>query len=381
MNFLAIFSFIRNKPPSRRRSAPAVKNVPRSRLRLEPLEDRFLPSANVISGYVYHDANNNGLFEAGETPLANVQIQLVNSSNVVVGNTTTNAQGFYQFGIDQTISTSPQTLIRTVSLGSQPTDFTRSVAIGQFDPSLGKLLSVQVINSGAITSDIRAENTSSSSPSTITATVSGTMTLSGPHVLLNTDVSRNAGSLNASVFDGSLDFGGRSGKNFGPHTANGSGSMTMTGAAMSAFVGTGSVSMSEIAHATSSASGGGNLIVSTTSLAQANITVIYHYIPSNSLRPGNYTIVEVTQPPGYLDGQISRNGVILAHTPGVDRIPVTLTSTDLPNNDFGKVFPPATVAPQALPPVSPSPASAPPPPAGVNKSLLFSSSDFWQQFM
>ena len=39
------------------------------------------PSTNTISGFVYYDANNNGVFDAGETPIANSQIILINNTN------------------------------------------------------------------------------------------------------------------------------------------------------------------------------------------------------------------------------------------------------------------------------------------------------------
>ena len=41
--------------------------------RLEVLEDRSVPA--VIGGIVYNDANTNGLYDAGETPLAGVTLK------------------------------------------------------------------------------------------------------------------------------------------------------------------------------------------------------------------------------------------------------------------------------------------------------------------
>ncbi len=50
-----------------------------------------------ISGHVAVDANLNGLFDAGETPLAGVTIHLLNDSGNQIGTTTTDAGGFYEF--------------------------------------------------------------------------------------------------------------------------------------------------------------------------------------------------------------------------------------------------------------------------------------------
>ena len=61
-----------------------------------------------------------------------------------------------------------------------PTNFALTRAIGQFDPELGTLTSVEIQQDASITSDIRVENTSTSSDSTIDGTVSGRVTLTGP---------------------------------------------------------------------------------------------------------------------------------------------------------------------------------------------------------
>lgn len=51
-----------------------------------------------ISGYVYVDANNNGVFDAGETPIAGAILTLLNAAGGSTGSTAvTDASGFYQF--------------------------------------------------------------------------------------------------------------------------------------------------------------------------------------------------------------------------------------------------------------------------------------------
>src|SRR5437870_8167068 len=205
------------QPPlskSRRFSkAPASQPRRGQRLELEALEDRFLPAGAIISGFVFNDLNNNGLMETGEPPIANSTIELRNAQNVVVGTATTDANGHYQFDHDATVSTAVQTITKTFTIPATATNFSLAGAIDKFDPALGNLIEVDVVNAGAITSDIRVENTSTSSPSTIQATVAGHLTLTGPGGLtVETDLSQNAGSFGASIYDGHLDFGGTSGK-------------------------------------------------------------------------------------------------------------------------------------------------------------------------
>src|SRR5207244_12767786 len=116
--------------------------------------------------------------------------------------------------------------------------------------------------------------------------------------------------------------------------------LTLSGADLAPYIGAGQISVQETGNATSSASGGGNLIAQITSSGAATITVVYTYIPSNSLRPGNYTVVETTQPAGFLDGLDAAHGVPIPGSIGTDVIPVTLANADVLNNNFGEIPPP-----------------------------------------
>ena len=113
----------------------------------------------------------------------------------------------------------------------------------------------------------------------------------------------------------------------------------LTGSAMAAFIGTGNVQLTETAQASSTATGGGNLLVGVTSTGQSQITVVYTYTPSVALKPGPYTVIKTADPPTYFDGKDSRNGVVLGNPPGVSVIPLTLTDGNMPNNDFGELQP------------------------------------------
>jgi protocatechuate 3,4-dioxygenase beta subunit len=51
-----------------------------------------------ISGYVYHDKDNDGIFDTTEAPIAGVTLELLNAAGQGTGVfTTTNAEGYYQF--------------------------------------------------------------------------------------------------------------------------------------------------------------------------------------------------------------------------------------------------------------------------------------------
>src|ERR1700726_697640 len=109
----------RPSKPQRGRKKPFQRL--HARPQVEALEDRAMPSTTAISGYVFADANNNGLFDNGEKPIASNQIQLLNSSNQVVGTTTTDAQGFYQFTSDQTLPGTPAVLTQTITIPATET--------------------------------------------------------------------------------------------------------------------------------------------------------------------------------------------------------------------------------------------------------------------
>ncbi|MFO0807861.1 MAG: SdrD B-like domain-containing protein [Gemmataceae bacterium] len=55
------------------------------------------PNPGTLSGHVYFDANCNCVFDTGDQPMAGVTITLRNAAGAVVGTTTTDASGFYQF--------------------------------------------------------------------------------------------------------------------------------------------------------------------------------------------------------------------------------------------------------------------------------------------
>ncbi len=316
----------------RRRSTPLVE-------RLEPVS---LMTANVISGYVFLDNNDNGLYEmATESPVANNTIELFNSSKVLIGETTTDANGFYTFTTDDTISTAPQTLSKTYTVPAQSTNFSQAVNVDSFDASLGTLTGVDVTISGTLNSSVKAENTSTTSGQTIGATASGSFSLTGPGVNSSTPITFDDGTFNVGPFDGTIDFAGASGHDFGAQAQTVSQTTTLTDAAdLASYTGAagGTVPLTLAANGQTSENGGGNTFYSAQTTASAQITVVYHYTPSNALLPGSYTVVQPQLSPGTLEGLFSRNGTVLPPGPP-NVIPVTLVNGLAPNNDFGELKP------------------------------------------
>ena len=316
-------------------------------LEMEPLEDRCVPS-NTISGYVFQDTNNNGLMDIGELPVGNAGVQLLNSSNQVIATATTNSQGFYLFTTENAVTPVPTSETVTYTFPStQPA--TVQGLIAQFDPNLGQLQSLTITQNGAITSDIQVENTSTTSSATISAAMVGSLNLSltSTGQSINTlNLDQNAGTFNAGKFNGIVNFAGPAGTDFGPRTASGSVSTTLTGNAMTPFIGTGQTNLTETAVVNTNAnSTAGNTIVSVNSTATDTITISYNYIPSNVIPPGQYTIQQSPQPAGYFPGFMSSNGKVLSNTPGNELISVTIPVTtpadtyNAPNNDFGELLP------------------------------------------
>jgi protocatechuate 3,4-dioxygenase beta subunit len=336
--FSHLFTLIRGGRGTYRRKSPRSWTARRALLRVEPLETRTLLSGATISGYVFSDTNHNGLFDAGEAVIANSPIELLDSTGKVVGSTTTDANGYYIFSTDALINTTPATKSYTATFPATATNWSGSQTVPQFDTSLGTLTEVDITVSDPLTSTIKIENLDSAA-ATIHASVTGTAVLTGPSLTgLSSNLSATQ-TFNAAAFDGTIDFGGPSGETVGPITTPASGSITLTKASdLAPYLGSGTVTLTETAQASSSASGSGNLVLSVNTTVGTQVTVTYHYIPSNNLPAGSYTIVQTSDPTGFLDGATTAgNTVPVPNSFGSNKIPVVLAMTNLTNNDFAEI--------------------------------------------
>ena len=293
----------------------------------------------VISGYVYYDVNNNGLREPGEPPIASTPIELRNGAGAVVGSTSTDAAGYYEFLSDTSASIPTQAITHSASFPTTTTDWTLSREIPRFDPALGTLRSVEISASATITSTMKAESLDIDT-ATITAVVAGALNVTAPGgKTLAAAPTNNAGSFDAAPYDGTANFSGPSGHDFGANSATDSTTTTITDVAgLAAFSGAGSASFQASVLATSRTTGGGNVLNEIHTNAGAELQVVYRYTPTTCLKAGPYTIVETAQPAGYSDGRETAGNVTpIPGSQGSDSIPVVLSGADLPNNNFGEL--------------------------------------------
>ncbi len=165
------------------------------------------------------------------------------------------------------------------TIGSQRTNWSDVISFQQFDPALGTLTGVSIALKGDIDGDVRVESLDAA-PTTITSSLAATITLSflGNNIVVVIPTVNKVDDV--SAFDGSIDFGGTSGRTY----TNVTGSATKSGAVANAlwanFIGLGTVSTDVAAVAASTATGAGNLITQFGTFAGANAVVTYTYTPN-----------------------------------------------------------------------------------------------------
>ena len=173
-------------------------------------------------------------------------------------------------------------------------------AILYFSSRMGTLTEVDLVTSGSFNSEFYAENLGSSS-STIEGTTSGNLSVNVPTGSIPVTIPSVTQTFDAQPFDGTLDYGGTSGKDFAPVTSSATPQTTVltSPADLAAFTGNFRIPISVSGHATGSAtSDNGNLSAGFKTQTSATITVIYDFIPDlPSLDPSPNTSPS-SQPPG-----------------------------------------------------------------------------------
>ena len=320
---------------SQRRSRPCRQSV---HLGFETLESRATPAG--VSGYAFHDANNNGLIDPGESAIVNSAIQLFNASNQLIGTTATDANGFYRFDVDGTIAQTQQSLTQVLIFDDGATNQSITRILNGFNPTLGTLLRVDIRFDGHITSQIRAENLDPAA-TTLRGAVQGAVLLAGVGLNSRVDTNLNSQTYAAQAFDGSIDFAGASGVSFPALTAPGLNNLTVSDAAgLSRFVGAAGLPITITPQAASTATGGGNLVAQINSTGGARVTVTYVYLNSNALRAGAYKIVQPFGPAGYLNGKLSSQGIVLPTPIGTRAIAINYDGQhEVLGNNFASLLP------------------------------------------
>lgn len=168
------------------------------------------------------------------------------------------------------------------SIASTATDWNDSVTFPLFDPALGTLLEVSWTIVGSAEGEAYVESLNENEASTVTARLAVDFSLTRPDAtaLSNAQAAWEE-TLNFSIYDGVLDFGGTSGASFVEIALNDSKSGSSTSASdLLLFTGVGSIDLPVSAIGSSSATGSGNLAQLFLSDAAATVRITYRYIPT-----------------------------------------------------------------------------------------------------
>jgi hypothetical protein len=177
----------------------------------------------------------------------------------------------------------PQTLEVDATFAQDATNSEQTQSVSQFNPALGTLTGVQIVQQSTLTSQIRAENLGAQA-ATVGGTVQGTLNLNVGGVMLTSRPGLQE-SAQVGAYDGAAD--ASDSVNFGPQSALDTRSEMLSPSStdLSAFVGTGTLSLSECAAATASIKGPGNVAGQANTTAGACVRIIYYYTPFASSTP------------------------------------------------------------------------------------------------
>ena len=205
-------------------------------------------------------------------------------------------------GIVLTAGANAATVAFTDSYGLATTNWIHSIAASQFDASLGTLNSATFSFTYDIVQTFRAENTGATAD-TITPVVGANMLFrKSASTLLNTVLTGSSTAFNASAFDGTIDYGGTSGLNFGDLTAGKADSITLTGAALASLIGVGTLGSAgydvRAVGTGSLQTDNGNLASIVSTRARYNLNVVYDYTakippPNNVPEPSSLALFGV----------------------------------------------------------------------------------------
>ncbi len=174
----------------------------------------------------------------------------------------------------------------TISL--QNTNWSDSITVPKFDPSLGQLQRVIFTLSANVEGSAAFESLDAA-PATVTMSLQAMVTLFRPdNTTLNVVIPTANTSDGATAFDGTMDFGGTSGKTYANLSAMDDNQTDTTAAAdLALFTGAGTITLPVTAMGTSSGTGAGNLLLQFLTQAGAEVEVCYEYIPT----PGSLALL------------------------------------------------------------------------------------------
>lgn len=164
----------------------------------------------------------------------------------------------------------------------QSTNYTSSVTVPRFDPSLGELTKVSFMLNGSVEGSARFESLDAE-PAIVEMQLAAELTLQRPDMsTLVVTLPLVMTSDNADAFDGGIDFGGTSGKSYAGLSGSDSDmAMSTLAADLALFTGPafmpGTITLPLTAMGASSGSGAGNLLLQFMTSAGAEVKVTYEY--------------------------------------------------------------------------------------------------------
>ncbi|MEH2108018.1 PEP-CTERM sorting domain-containing protein [Nostoc sp.] len=161
-------------------------------------------------------------------------------------------------------------------------DFTNIIdaplSIQQFDSSLGTLKGVTIGFTGGLLANVELENYRNKTKTPVTVDITSQLSLKLNNQSLFALNPQYTFSDELAKYDGTLDYGGASGKTLSNLTATQSGTQSSTNTQfLQSFVGNGNIDFLFSALANSKVTGSGNIRANIDTLAKAGIKVTYDY--------------------------------------------------------------------------------------------------------
>jgi hypothetical protein len=178
------------------------------------------------------------------------------------------------------------TVLQTQTIAAAAPDWTQSVSFGQFDPSLGTLVDVQIGVVEDVDGTASIENLgAAAAPVLVSLPVSIDIVAPGDLWTDALTVDPTA-TVNLGAYDGASDFAGSSGTVVTGIAASGT-TVVVDSTDLSAFIGTGAVSLTASTLGDGIEAGDANLLSELQTQAGAVVSVQYDYIASGTVTGGS----------------------------------------------------------------------------------------------
>jgi hypothetical protein len=171
------------------------------------------------------------------------------------------------------------TIAQTQTIADTPGTWSQSLDFGQFDPSLGTLLNVNIGLAGDVDGSVSIENLEAA-PALFSVALSSLISIAGPDdtFLASTEPQASA-SVSLGAFDGTLDYAGNSGTTLGALSNTQTQDVVLQPGTSGTdpFVGTGTVALPVTASTSLEATGPANMQILSHASAGAAVTLDYNY--------------------------------------------------------------------------------------------------------